>query len=484
MPGVAQSVPRSGARSGWAVLWEAVRPHWVVTLLGVGVGLVWTACKVSVPTLTRLAIDRGIIGRQHGALLRWAVVIVSVGVVQGLAAGSRRYLAFDVAYRTEAELRERLFVHLLRLPFAFHDRMQTGQLMSRAATDLQQVQQFIVMIPITISNALIAISVAVLLLSINAGLALLALGTLPFINLFAKRFSSRVHPVSMSLQQELAGVAIVVEETVTGIRAVKGFGAESIQAAELDRRTGRVYDRAMEAAFIRARFMPILDFFPALGLVAVLWYGGHQVLAHHLTVGGLVEFTAYVVMLIVPLRMTGMLVAQAQRAVVSAQRVDEILSTEPTIVDPPHPRQLPPGGGEVRFEKVTFSYVPGATPVLDGLDLTIRPGEAVALVGATASGKTTIARLIPRFYDVDGGRVLIDGVDVRDLVLTDLRAAVGLVFEETFLFSDTIAANIAFARPDAPFERIREAARLAGADEFISEMPEGYDTQIGERGFY
>jgi len=227
----------------------------------------------------------------------------------------------------------------------------------------------------------------------------------------------------------------------------------------------------------------VLDFFPAVGLVAVLWYGGHQVLSHHLTVGGLVEFTAYVVMLIVPLRMTGMLVAQAQRAVVSAQRVDEILSTEPTIVDPAHPRRLPPGGGEVRFEHVTFSYVPGSTPVLDGLDLTIRPGEAVALVGATASGKTTVARLIPRFYDVDGGRILIDGVDVRDLVLTELRGAVGLVFEDTFLFSDTIAANIAFARPDAPFERIREAARLAGADGFIGELPEGYETQIGERGF-
>ena len=484
MPGEPQSASRSKPRSGWVVLWEAVRPHWVLTLLGVIAGLAWTAAKVSVPTLTRLAIDRGIIGRQHGALLHWALVIMAVGVVQGLAAGARRYLAFDVAYRTEAELRERLFLHLLRLPFAFHDRMQTGQLMSRAATDLQQVQQFIVMIPITIGNALIAVSVAVLLLSINAGLAVLALGTLPFINLFAKRFSSRVHPVSMNLQQELAGVAIVVEETVTGIRAVKGFGAEAIQDAELDRRTGRVYDRAMEAARIRARFMPILDFFPAVGLVAVLWYGGHQVLAHHLTVGGLVEFTSYVVMLIVPLRMTGMLVAQAQRAVVSAQRVDEILSTEPTIVDPANPRQLPPGGGgEVRFEQVTFSYVPGARPVLDAMDLAIRPGEAVALVGATACGKTTVARLIPRFYDVDSGRILIDGVDVRDLVLTDLRSAVGLVFEDTFLFSDTIAANIAFARPDAPFDQIREAARLAGADEFIGQMPEGYDTQIGERGF-
>ena len=222
MPGEPQSASRSKPRSGWVVLWEAVRPHWVLTLLGVIAGLAWTAAKVSVPTLTRLAIDRGIIGRQHGALLHWALVIMAVGVVQGLAAGARRYLAFDVAYRTEAELRERLFLHLLRLPFAFHDRMQTGQLMSRAATDLQQVQQFIVMIPITIGNALIAVSVAVLLLSINAGLAVLALGTLPFINLFAKRFSSRVHPVSMNLQQELAGVAIVVEETVTGIRAVKG----------------------------------------------------------------------------------------------------------------------------------------------------------------------------------------------------------------------------------------------------------------------
>src|SRR5438445_828062 len=203
----------------------------------------------------------------------------------------------------------------------------------------------------------------------------------------------------------------------------------------------------MDAARIRARFMPVLDFFPAVGLVAVLWYGGHQVLAHHLSVGQLVEFTAYVVMLIVPLRMTGQLIAQAQRAVASAERVAEVLDTDARVVDRPAARPLPPGAGEVRFEHVRFAYGPGGSPVLEGLDLVVRAGETVALVGATASGKTTVARLVPRFYDVDDGRVLLDGVDVRDLRLHDLRRSVTIVFDDTFLFGDTVRANIAFADP-------------------------------------
>jgi ATP-binding cassette subfamily B protein len=356
--------------------------------------------------------------------------------------------------------------------------------MSRAATDLQQIQGFVVLIPITVSNAMTVLSVAVILTVTNAGLALLALGALPLVNVAAKRFSSRIHPVSLELQQELAGVATVVEETVTGIRVVKGFGAEPIQAERMAKRTERVYDRAMRAARIRAGFMPVLDFLPALGLVGVLWYGGHQVLDGHLTVGELLAFNVYVLMLIWPLRMTGMLIAQAQRAVAASQRVNEILSTEPEIVDRPDARRLPAGGGEVRFEGVRFGYIAGAIrPVLDHLDLVIAPGEAVALVGPTGCGKTTVARLIPRFYDVDAGRVLLDGIDVRELRLQELRHAVGIVFEDTFLFGDSVRANIAFADPDAPQSRVEAAARLSGAHDFIAQLPKGYNTLLGERGF-
>jgi ATP-binding cassette subfamily B protein len=451
---------------------------------GVFAGLVWTAAKVAVPRLAQLAIDHGIVHPRQGALLKWSLVIVVVGVVSAVATGVRRYLAFGIALRTETELRGRLFAHLQRLHFAFHDQAQTGQLMSRAATDLQQVQGFAVLIPITVSNAMTVAAVTVILFTTNAGLALLALGALPFVNVAAKKFSSAVHPVSMQLQQELATVAITVEESITGIRVVKGFGAEAIQEAELRRRAERVYERAVDLARVRATFNPIIDFLPALGLVAVLWYGGHQVLAKHLTIGQVVEFNSYVVMLIFPLRLLGTLIAQTQRAVAAAQRVEEILMTEPQIVDRPGARALSEGNGEVRFEGVTFAYgATTGTPVLDGLDLTARGGEAVALVGSTGCGKTTVARLIPRFYDVDGGRILVDGTDVRELKVRDLRRAVGIVFEETFLFSDSIRANIAFADPDAPQDQVERAARLSGAHDFIVSLPDGYETSLGERGF-
>jgi ATP-binding cassette subfamily B protein len=369
------------------------------------------------------------------------------------------------------------------LHFAFHDHAQTGQLMARSATDIQAVNQFLVMIPITISNIVTMVAVTTILALINLKLAVVALIALPLINVFAKRFSSRVHPASMALQAELAQLATVVEETITGIRVVKGFGAEQIQYEELVDQSAKVFDRSMGLARIRAVFNPVLDFLPAVGLVAVLWYGGRQVLDNKLSFGELLAFNVYVFMLIPPLRMTGMLIAQAQRAVAAAERIDQILRTAPAIVSRPKAIALPPGGGDLRFEDVTFGYVAGANPVLRGFTMSVRPGESVAVVGATGSGKTTVARLIPRFYDVDSGRVLIDGVDVRDVKVHDLRQNVGIVFEDTFLFSDSIRNNIAFADPLATQEQVERAAGLAGAHEFISALPDGYGTLIGERGF-
>ncbi len=475
--------PDPSSRSGWTLLRQTFRRERVGIGLGVAAGVVWTAAKVSVPLLVQAAINQGIVAERPGALLWWSLAIAGAGVIQGLSTGVRRFLAFGVSYRVEADLRHRLFAHLQRLHFAFHDQAQTGQLMSRSASDLQQVQNLAVMVPITVANLLTVIAVAVLLFMINPVLAALALGSLPLLNLAARSFSARVYPASMQLQRELADLSTVVEETVTGIRAVKGFGAERIQAIRLGRNSDRVYDQAVEVGRIRASFNPVLDFLPALGIVAVLWYGGHQSLDGHLSIGQLVAFIQYVYMLIVPLRMIGMIISQAQRAVASAQRVDEILMTDPVVVDSPNARQLPPGRGTLRFEGVSFGYGSASTHrVLDAIDLVSQAGEAVALVGPTGCGKTTVARLVPRFYDVDGGRITLDGVDVRDIKLRALRRAVGIVFEDTFLFSDSIRSNIAFAEPEASDERVRWAAAMAGADEFVSAMPDGYSTVIGERG--
>ncbi|HEY2429000.1 MAG TPA: ABC transporter ATP-binding protein, partial [Acidimicrobiales bacterium] len=364
----------------------------------------------------------------------------------------------------------------------FHDRAQTGQLLARSATDLQQINNFNTLIPISIANATIVTAVTVILLVINWQLALLTLVSLPLLVAVARRFAVRIHPASLDLQAELAELSVLAEETVSGVRVVKGFGAEPVFAGRMRARAGSVYDRAMGVVRIRGNYLPPLDFVPALGVVAVVWYGGHQVLDHHLTIGQLTTFYLYVLALINPLRLTGMLVAQAGRAVAAADRIQQILATEPAVVDASNPVALPAGGGAVRFEGVDFAY-DAAGAVLDGFDLTIRPGEAVALVGSTGCGKTTVAKLLPRFYDVTGGRILLDGTDIRAVRVRELRRAVSIVFEDTFLFTDTVRDNIAFADPAASDDEVERAARLAGAHEFIEALEDGYNTVIGERGF-
>jgi ATP-binding cassette subfamily B protein len=417
------------------------------------------------------------------------VAIGITGLVAALFTGLRRYWAFRESRWAEADLRERLYAHVQRLHFGFHDRMQTGELMSRANTDLQQIQNLIVLIPLTISNGVTVLAVTVILFTIDPVLTVLALGSLPFLNLLGKRFSTRLHPEVMAIQAESAQLASVVEETVSGVRVVKGFGAQRFQANRLATEADDVYAASMAAARIRGRYLPAMELLPNIGLILVLAYGGHQVLDGELSLGDLASFNLYIYLLIWPLRMLGMIIAQGQRAAASGHRVAEVLGRDVEVVDPAHPRRLPTDPSEgnralgaVRFDRVTFGY-DAAHPVLRDLRLEVAPGEAVALVGPTASGKTTVARLLPRFYDVQDGRVIIDGIDVRELSLHELRRAVGLVFEDTFLFADSIAGNIAFADPDATVEAVERAARLAGAHEFIVELPEGYDTLVGERGF-
>ncbi|MCB0963582.1 MAG: ABC transporter ATP-binding protein [Acidimicrobiales bacterium] len=473
-----------GAGDGWRLIGRQLWTQRWGLAVGVGAGLIWTAAKVSVPKLVERAIDVGIEPGDRAAIVRSAWLIAAAGLVAAVFTGLRRYTAFREARFAEAALRDRLFAHLQRLHFAFHDGQQTGQLMSRANNDLQQIQNAVVLVPLTIANLATVVAVLVFLVLIDPVLTVLALGSLPLVNVLAKRFATRLQPVMTGVQQESAELSAVVEETVAGIRVVKGFAAEDSQRRRLGDEADDLYEVSMTGARIRSTYWPALEVLPNIGLILVLAYGGHQVIAGELALGSLVAFNAYVVLLVWPLRMLGWIVAMAQRAAASAQRVHEVLATEPEVVDPPSPTSLPVGGGgDVVFDGVRFAYAPGGAPVLDGFDLHIEAGQSVALVGATASGKSTVAKLVARFYDVEAGAVRLDGVDVRDLRLAELRGAVGLVFEDTFLFSDSIAANIAFARPDASSDDIVRAARLAGADAFIRELAHGYDTEIGERGY-
>ena len=482
---VTSETQQDDTRQGWRLLRLALGQQRGGLAIGVVVGLFWAVGKVSVPQLTKMGIDRGIEG--SGNLVFWSGLVVAAGVIAGLFTAMRRWYAFRESRWIETQLREQIFSHLLKLHVGYHDKMQTGQLMSRASSDLQQLQAFVVMIPITLSNFAMLIAVVALLIASQPMLALFALAPLPIVNVMASRFSRQIHPVVLAVQQEQAQLATVVEESVSGVRVIKGFGAEQVQARKLKTEADDIWNVSLIAAKIRSKFLPALDLLPSIGLIAVLGIGGHRVINEQMTVGDLVKFNAYITMLIWPLRNLAMTVALAQRASVALVRVDEVLSTPSLVIDPLSPTSLPVPTvdrpvGEVIFDDTVFAYE-GATPIINHFSVTIQPGQAIALVGATGSGKSTVVRLLTRFHDVQQGSIRLDGIDVRQLKLSELRTAVGLVFEETFLFHDSVADNIAFSRPDATPEVIERAARLAGAHDFIMELPHGYQTILGERGY-
>ncbi len=481
------SIDGSPANSrGRHLLVDALRRQRLGLLMGMGAALGWTAFRVTVPRLIQLGIDRGIRGTDP--LWRWSLFIAIAGMFSGIFLGLRRYTAFRNARRVEARTRDRLFAHIQRLHIAYHDVTATGELMSRANTDLQQFQNVVTMVPITTGNALIVVAVAVVMLLTDPVLALLALIGLPLVNLLGKKFSEKLHPAVLAVQKESAELAGVVEETVAGMRVVKGFGAEGVQAEKLVTEADDVYRESIRVSRIRARYLPGIELVPNVGLVIVLAYGGQLVIDDQLTIGQLVGFNLYVLMLIQPLRMLGMVVAQWQRAIAAGDRIAEVLDTAPVIVDPSHPTALPEATrtspvGRIEFNHVHFGYAGGSgPPVLTDFHLTINAGESVAIVGPTGCGKSTVARLAPRFYDVDDGSILLDGIDLRELERRELRRAISLVFEDTFLFSGTIRENIAFADPDASMDDVRQAATLAGARDFIEDFELGFDTQLGERG--
>lgn len=473
---------RDSGVSGWPLLRAILREQRAGLLTGVFVGLLWSSGKVAVPKLTSLAVDHAVLG--HGSLLFWSSLIAAMAVIAGVFLAWRRWFAFRESRLTEAVMRERLFHHVLHLHVAFHDHTQTGQLMSRASSDLMLIQAFVVMIPMTASNLLMVAAVVVVLVAQQPLLALVALAPLPFLNLMATRFSRRIHPAVLAVQAEQAQLATVVEESVSGVRVLKGFGAESVTAERVRVEAEDIRTVSLQAARVRSAFLPALDLLPNLGLIAVLAIGGHRVLDGSMTRGQMLEFMQYIGLLVFPLRSLGQTVAFGQRAAAALVRVDEVLSTVPLVADPLQPQRLPHGAvvGEVRFEHVRFGYDP-ALAVLADFDLRLAAGSSVAVVGATGGGKSTLARLLVRFYDVDAGAITIDGLDVRDLSVHDLRHAVSIVFEDTFLFHDSVAANVAFSRPDASRHDIESAARLAGAHDFVCALPDGYDTMLGERGY-
>ena len=432
--------------------------------------------------LTGDGLQEATTGGSREAIWCIALGILIVGLVRALLMMGRRLISGRQALAVEFDMRNGLYAKLQRLSFGFYDRHQTGQLMSRATVDLQAVRFFLGYgLIFFFQHITTVVGVTAVMYVANWRLALAATAITPLIVIVAYRYSTVSHPILRDVQQKMADVATVAEEGIVGVHVVKSFAQEGSEGRKFAGRSEAVFEQSVRVNRQRALYVPLLSFLPLIAQAIVLLVGGRMVVNGDLTLGSFIFFNVLVVMLVQPLRMLGMWIGQSQRATASGERIFEVMDEPEEVSDRPDAVELPPGDGRVRFEDVSFGY-DLERPVLHGVDLELEPGRTVALIGHTGSGKTTLATLVPRFYDVAAGRMTVDGLDVREAKLVSLRRQIGIVAQDPFLFSATVRENIAFGRPDATDEEVEEAARLAQAAEFIDELPEGYDTVIGERG--
>jgi ATP-binding cassette subfamily B protein len=459
-----------------------LRPYRASLAVSILLAILSQVAAIAVLVLTGLVIDELRGGQDGHALAFLILVILGVGLLRALLMLGRRFISGNQALGVEWDMRDALYARLLRLSFGYFDRHQTGQLMSRATVDLQTIRFFLGYGLIFFAQHVITIvCVTVVLFFYEWRLALIALAITPLIVGVAYRYSHVSHPVLRDVQQKLADVATVSEESIVGVHVVKSFAQEHQVEDSFRRASDDVFRASVRANAQRSLYVPLLTFLPMLAQAGVLLAAGHFVVEGDLTIGGFFAFNLLLMMLVMPLRMLGMWVGQAQRATASGERFFEVIDAPEEIADAPEAHELPPGPGRIVFEGVGFGY-DAERPVLGGIDLEIEAGSTVALIGASGAGKTTLASLVPRFYDVDEGRVLVDGVDVRDVTRRSLRREVGVISQDPFLFSTTVRDNIAFGVPEATQEIVEAAARAAQAHAFIEELPDGYDTVIGERG--
>ena len=474
--------PAAGRARTFVRLLAFLRPYRASLVVSSLLAIGSQVAGILVPVLTGVVIDELSHDPDTRILAFEIAAVVGLGLLRGALMLGRRLISGRQALAVEYDLRDELYGHFLRLSFGFYDRSQTGQLMSRATIDLQSVRFFLGYGLIFFAQHVVTIVVVSAVLFVYSWqLALVALAITPVVVVVAYRYSQVSHPVLREVQQQLAEVATVAEESIAGVHVVKSFSQEERRSARFSEAADAVFDRTLAANRQRAFYVPLLTFLPLVAQAAVLLVAGRMVVSGSLSIGDFFAFNLLLAMLVMPLRMLGMWVGQAQRATAAGERIFEILDEPEEIADAEDARPLPPGPGALVFEDVDFGYEPGR-PVLEGVDLVIAPGRTVALIGRTGSGKTTLAALVPRFYEATAGRVLVDGIDVRDLERRSLRREIGVISQDPFLFSASIRDNIAFGMPDAPHDAVEAAARAAQAHDFILELPQGYDTVVGERG--
>lgn len=454
--------------------------HWI--MLTVVCMLAFTVSDLLFPQVLRLIVDRCLRGHQYHLLPRYAEALLLIAVVRGFFQFGQLYLPEFVAQRTIFDIRNRLFDHIQRLSFTYHDEAETGQLISRATSDVDVLRRWLGHgLMHLLSDGLIFLGILLYFLSMNWQLALVALSCIPILIATVFKYGTKIRPLFTAVQNQRGEMTTAIQQNLMGIRVVKSFAREKHEVGKFDKQTNELLERSLDTARVSAFYSPVMDFLAAVSTAFVIWYGGIQLIRGDISLGEWLVFYAYLGMLIRPVRMMGWVVNQTQNAVASADRIFEILDTHREVHLKDGKQELAKCRGEVVFQDVSFSYGDGSR-VLSGLSFKVNPGETVALVGPTGSGKSTVINLLPRFYDVTEGAILVDGVDIRSYRLESLRRQIGIVSQESFLFGDSARENIAYGRPDADLEEVIEAAKAANIHEFIDSLPDEYETRIGERG--
>jgi len=458
-----------------------LRKYWHLELLVILCLLGVTLLNIIVPLLIRTIIDDVIVRMNYQLLLFLTLSILGIAALRGALAFAQRYTTEYVAQKAVYDVRNQIYEALQRQSFTFYDKMPTGQLMSRVTSDVDLLRGFLAWgFPQFISILATFIGVFAIAASMSWKLTLLSLSPVPIVFLVTYRFARKIRPVFTEGQEELGVINAVLQENITSVKVVRAFAKEDLEERKFMEKSKDYFNTNVRAAKLRAIHIPPIEFMTGLGTVVILLYGGIQVISGEITIGTLIAFNSYLLLLLMPMRFLGFITSFLQRAIAGAKRTFEIMDAVPEVKDQSNAVELPPINGHVKFENVSFSY--GQEPVLKNVTFEAKPGETIALLGTTGSGKSSVISLIPRFYDFNKGKLTIDGFDVRDAKIESLRKHIGIVHQETFLFSSTIKENIAYSRPNATTEEIINAAKSAEAHDFITSFPQGYNTVVGERG--
>ena len=444
--------------------------------------LLWCFLVIIQPYLIKRIIDDGIVAENQRAVIVFISFMVIAGYTRAISIGTRRYFSMDVSYNVEAGIRNRIFTHMQKLAFNYHDRVPTGDLMARASSDASQVRLAFAIAPLASANIFLLLILSVTLLSLSLPLGGIVLLSIPAVLFLASNFSSKAMGVSLKVKEAEANMTTEVEEQLGGIRVVKAFGNEERASNRVENAVQEIYDTSLGYLKLRTRFVPLFELIPMIITLAVLLLGGYLTINDYLSLGEFIAFTQYVFLLIWPLRITAWFLSEIPSSIAAGNRILELLNETPTITDEKSSNELPKNGdGSLKFSNVNFKY--GNEKIFDDLTFEIEGKKTVAIVGSTGSGKSTLAYLLPRLYELESGSIEIDGVDIKNLRLSELRSNVSLAFEESFLFSNTARENISLGLDDASQEEIEDAALIARAHDFIAQLPESYETKVGERGY-